>query len=148
MYGLNRYIGSGCYRFLDTKKKVIYIGSAKNIDRRLHSHFCGKRGHLSRECYDSVAKIEVTKTKDYASALALEQYLINKYKPKYNKRDKERSINSKVVVNEKLYEGIERWKLYHQIKPFEEDNKLNTSKFNIVIAVAYVIVIIIFLIQK
>lgn len=148
MYGLNRYIGSGCYRFLDTKKKVIYIGSAKNIDRRLHSHFCGKRGHLSRECYDSVAKIEVTKTKDYASSLALEQYLINKYKPKYNKRDKERSINSKVVVNEKLYEGIEHWKLYHQIKPFEEDNKLNTSKFNIVIAVAYVIAIIIFLIQK
>ena len=82
-----KYTSFGCYRFLDDQANVIYIGSSKNIHRRLFSqHF--KRGHLSKECYDNTAKIEIIKTKDYATALALEIYLIDKYLPRFNKKDK------------------------------------------------------------
>ena len=96
-----KYKGPGCYRFINEYGKVIYAGSAKNIDRRVNSHF-SKSGHLPKECYQSVAIVEVTKTESYGKALDLEQYLINKYKPRYNKRDKSHNINSKVVKIEHL----------------------------------------------
>lgn len=137
MYGFNRYMGPGCYRFLNSYKKIIYVGSAKNIDRRLHSHFCGKKGHLPKGCYNSVAKVEIIKTNDYATALALEQFLINEYKPKFNKRDKEHNINSKVVIDEDYYRSLEHWKLYHQFKAFSEDTKYKISKLNIISTFIY-----------
>ena len=80
----NRYNGSGCYRFLDSQAKVIYIGSSKNIHRRLFSqHFKknGSFGHLPNICYESTCKIEIMKTKDYADALKLEQILIDRHYP-------------------------------------------------------------------
>lgn len=48
-----KYKGPGCYRFINEYGKVIYVGSAKNIDRRVHSHF-SKSGHLPKEFYQSV----------------------------------------------------------------------------------------------
>lgn len=148
MYGLNRYYGPGCYRFMNDNAKVIYIGKSKNISRRLSSHFKGKKGHLPKEVYDNTAKIEIIKTPDHATALALEQYLINKYKPRYNKIDKEHNINSKVVVNEEYYESIEHWRLYHQFRPYTDDKKINTTKFGIVIAGIYLVTIILISIIK
>ena len=148
MYGLNRYYGPGCYKFMNDNAKVIYIGKSKNISKRLSSHFRGKKGHLPKEVYDSTAKIEIIKTPDHATALALEQYLINKYKPRYNKIDKEHNINSKVVVNEDYYESIEHWKLYHQFRPYTEDKKVNTTKFGIVMASIYIAAIILITLLK
>lgn len=51
-----KYTDSGVYRFLDTMENTIYIGSAKNIQRRLNSHFRGKQGHLSKNVYNQVAR--------------------------------------------------------------------------------------------
>ena len=122
-----KYKGCGCYRFIDEVGKVIYVGSAKNIDRRIHSHF-SKSGHLSKECYQSVAIVEVTKTESYGKALDLEQYLINKYKPRYNKRDKSHNINSKVVKDEEEYNKMEHWRMYYKFKELKpvEDNVPST----------------------
>lgn len=117
---LTRYKGPGCYRFLDTLENIIYVGSAKNIDRRLRSHFNGKQGHLGREVYNQVARVEIIKTDDYATALALEQYLINKYKPKYNKKDKSHNINSRVVKDEEEYDKLEHWRMYYKFKEFKQ----------------------------
>ena len=114
-----KYKGPGCYRFINEYGKVIYAGSAKNIDRRVHSHF-SKSGHLPKECYQSVAIVEVTKTESYGKALDLEQYLINKYKPHYNKRDKSHNINSIVVKDEEEYDKLERWRMYYKFKELKQ----------------------------
>ena len=139
-----KYKGCGCYRFIDELGKVIYVGSAKNIDRRIHSHF-SKSGHLPKKCYDSVAIIEVCKCQDYATALALEQYLINKYKPKYNKKDKDHNINSKAVANEEYYEKLENWKTYYKFKEYDKDkieaNKKDDLKAMFIAAVMFILVI-------
>lgn len=116
---LTRYRGPGCYRFINEYGKVIYVGSAKNIDRRVHSHF-SKSGHLPKECYQSVARIEVLKCESYGKALDLEQYLINKYKPHYNKRDKSHNINSRVVKDEEEYDKLEHWRMYYKFKEFKQ----------------------------
>lgn len=72
--------------------------------------------------------VEVTKTDSYGKALDLEQYLINKYKPRYNKRDKSHNINSKVVKDEEEYDKLEHWRMYYKFKELKpvEDNVPST----------------------
>lgn len=123
-----KYKGPGCYRFIDTIENVIYVGSAKNIDRRLKSHFGGKQGHLGKDTYNQVARVEICKCKDYPSALALEQYLINKYKPRYNSKDKDHNINSKVVANNEIYEKLENWHLYYKLQKLDKEKINLTNK--------------------
>lgn len=122
----NKYIGPGCYRFLDNQARTIYIGSAKNIHRRLFSQHFKKNGghsHLPLDCYNSVCKIEIMKTKDYPEALALEQILIDRYIPRYNKRDKRKDL-----FNNSYDSDIkEKWKLYYTFREFDF-NKIQTSK--------------------
>lgn len=137
---LLRYKGPGCYRFLDTLENTIYIGSAKNIDRRLRSHFNGKQGHLGKEVYNQVARVEICKCEDYPSALALEQFLINKYKPRYNSKDKAHNINSKVVANPDAYKSMEKWEVYYKLRNLDKEKiDLTKKQDRAVIAIAYVV---------
>lgn len=135
---LTRYRGPGCYRFLDTLENTIYVGSAKNIDRRLRSHFNGKQGHLGKEVYNQVARVEICKCEDYPSALALEQYLINKYKPRYNSKDKAHNINSKVVANPDTYESMEKWEVYYKLRSLDKEKiDLTKKQDRALVVVAY-----------
>lgn len=135
---LTRYKGPGCYRFLDTLENIIYVGSAKNIDRRLRSHFNGKQGHLGKEVYNQVARVEICKCEDYPSSLALEQYLINKYKPRYNSKDKAHNINSKVVANPDAYENIEAWEVYYKLRNLDKEKiDLTKKQDRALVVVAY-----------
>lgn len=140
---LMRYKGSGCYRFINELENTIYIGSAKNIDRRLKSHFSNSGSNVDKEAYKNTARVQIIKCEDYPTALALEQYLINKYKPRYNKRDKSHNINSKVVKNNELYEKLEKWELYYKLKKLDKE-KINLSKKEdmAVILVGYVVFIV------
>lgn len=125
-----KYESYGCYRFLDDTAQTIYIGSSKNIHRRLFSqHF--KRGHLPKECYDSTAKVEIIKTKDYPTALALEIYLIDKYIPRYNKKDKRKDLfNSTRFENIDYYKQLEKWKLYYTFREYDFNKITMTKKQN------------------
>lgn len=137
----NKYNSFGCYRFLDCEAKTIYVGTSKNVHRRLFSqHFKknGTYGHLPIECYKSTYKIEIIKTKDYAQALALEQYLIDKYIPRFNNRDKRKDIfNSTNFENIEYYKKLDRtWNLYYTFKEFDKD-KIKTSKIQNRLALAF-----------
>ena len=124
---LTRYRGPGCYRFLDTLENIIYVGSTKNIHTRLNQHFSKNGSNVGKEAYMKTARVEIIKTDDYATALALEQYLINKYKPKYNKKDKAHNINSKVVANPDTYESMEKWEVYYKLRSLDKE-KIDLSK--------------------
>lgn len=144
MYGITiKYKGPGCYRFLDTTDNTIYIGSAKNIHTRLNQHFSNKGSNVGKEAYTTTARVEIIKTKSYGQALDLEQYLINEYKPRYNKRDKSHNINSKVVNNEEEYKKLENWQLYYQLQELDKE-KINLTKKQdeLIMAVTYLIFII------
>ena len=141
MYGITiKYKGPGCYRFLDTLENTIYVGSSKNMHTRLNQHFSKKGSNVGKEAYGKTARVEIIKTDDYATALALEQYLINKYKPKYNKKDKDHNINSKAVANEEYYEKLENWQLYYKLKKLDKEKiDLTKKQDKFAIAVAYVL---------
>ena len=141
-----KYTGSGIYRFIDTSNNVIYVGSAKNIDKRLKSHFSPKGSNVDKEAYKNTAKVEIIKTDSYGKALDYEQYFINKYKPHYNKRDKSHNLDSKVVKNEDEYKHLEnKWKVYWKLRPLDIDrikaNKKDDLKAMFIAAVVFILAI-------
>ena len=75
----------GIYQYLDKDQKVIYVGKAKNLKKRVASYFT--KTHQSGKLKMLVRKIDdinfiVTNTE--LDALLLENNLIKKYQPRYN----------------------------------------------------------------
>ena len=75
----------GVYRMLDAKHKVIYVGKARDLRKRVSSYF--QRSHMSVKTaamMEQVAKVEVTVVNTEAEALVLEYNLIKQHKPRFN----------------------------------------------------------------
>ena len=138
-----KYESFGCYRFLDNQAQTIYIGKSKNIHRRLFSqHFKknGTYGHLPIQAYKDTCKIEIIKCKDHAQTVALEQYLIDKYLPKYNTSDKRKNLfNPTKFENIDYYKQLEKWKLYYSFREYDF-NKIQMSKKQNRLALAITVV--------
>ncbi|MBT4376757.1 excinuclease ABC subunit C [archaeon] len=75
----------GCYIFLDKSKKIIYIGKAKNLKKRVQSYF-SKKNHDSKteSLLKNIFSMDFLTTNTEVEALLLEDNLIKKNKPKYN----------------------------------------------------------------
>ena len=74
----------GVYQFYDDDK-IIYIGKAKNLKKRVSSYF--SKNHESKKTkllVKSIRKIEKIIVDTEMDALLLENNLIKKYQPKYN----------------------------------------------------------------
>lgn len=92
------------YQFLDETDKVVYIGKAKNLKKRVSSYF-----QKSRAVTPKITRlIEVTRdlkwieTSSEIEALALEANLVKKLQPKFNAllRDDKNFLYFKITTNE------------------------------------------------
>jgi len=75
----------GVYQFLDKEKKIIYVGKAINLKKRVRSYF--QKNIKSRKTINlvkNISHIEHVVVQSESDALLLENSLIKKNQPKYN----------------------------------------------------------------
>jgi len=76
----------GVYLFRDRRGKVIYVGKAKSIRKRVASHFSNPSTRGGRDLVDMIDQIEALVVHTEAEALLAEQNFIKQYKPRFNIR--------------------------------------------------------------
>jgi excinuclease ABC subunit C len=76
----------GVYLFRDARGRVIYVGKAKSVRKRVASHFSNPTLYGTRALTDEVDHIEALVVATEAEALLTEQTFIKQYKPRFNIR--------------------------------------------------------------
>src|SRR3712207_8069686 len=76
----------GVYLFRDARGRVIYVGKAKSLRKRVASHFSNPTLYGTRALTDEVDGIESLAVATEAEALLTEQTFIKQYKPRFNIR--------------------------------------------------------------
>jgi excinuclease ABC subunit C len=76
----------GVYLFRDARSRVVYVGKAKSIRKRVASHFANPTQYGTHALTDSVDRIEYLVVATEAEALLTEQNFIRQYKPRFNIR--------------------------------------------------------------
>jgi excinuclease ABC subunit C len=99
----------GVYQMLGEGGKVLYVGKARNIKKRVTSYFSAKQKDIKTSALlKHVKDIHITITHTENEALLLECNLIKKYKPHYNIlfRD-DKSYPYILITDEKPYPSID-----------------------------------------
>ena len=76
----------GVYLFRDSRGKVIYVGKAISIRKRVASHFSNPSTRGGEGLLDLIDQIEALVVGNEAEALLAEQNFIKQYKPRFNIR--------------------------------------------------------------
>jgi excinuclease ABC subunit C len=85
VFDVKRYPGApGCYLMKDGNGRVIYVGKAKDLRKRLSSYFRPTAGGKERRLAARVRDIEVIVVNNETESLILENNLIKRHKPIYN----------------------------------------------------------------
>ncbi|HEV1999825.1 MAG TPA: GIY-YIG nuclease family protein, partial [Xanthobacteraceae bacterium] len=77
--------GPGVYRMLDAKGDVLYVGKAKNVQKRVGA-YAREYGHAIRTArmIAATARMEFISTATETEALLLEANLIKRFRPRFN----------------------------------------------------------------
>lgn len=79
----------GVYLFYGAKNKVLYVGRATSLKKRIANYFRKNIDPRIEEMVSLAKKLEFRKTRNLLEAIILEANLIKKYWPKYNIKDKD-----------------------------------------------------------
>lgn len=96
----------GVYLMRDRLKRVIYVGKARDLRKRLASYFTPSRRKQAelktKALIDSIWDFDIHTVRNEPEALLLESKLIKDYRPKYNVsfRDDKRFLMAKVNLEE------------------------------------------------
>ena len=76
----------GVYLFKDKEGKIIYVGKARQLKKRVRSYFQAGRPHdpKTRALVSKVAAMDTIITHTEQEALILESNLIKRHRPRYN----------------------------------------------------------------
>ena len=83
----------GVYFFRDSKDKIVYIGKAKNLKKRVKNYFSSSASRKAKKIARKASRLGFAETKSELSALVLEAELIKVHKPQFNTLLKKYSQN-------------------------------------------------------
>src|SRR5437764_9304133 len=78
--------GPGVYLFKDKRGRVLYVGKASSIRKRVGSHFSKPATRGAYEMLDQIETIDFVVPETEAEALLAEQNFIRRHRPRYNVR--------------------------------------------------------------
>ncbi len=107
---LKRLDGSpGVYRMLDDKGRVLYVGKAKNLKKRV-SNYAKPHGHSARiaRMISQTTEMMFLTTKSETEALLLEQNLIKQLKPHFNVLLRDDKSFPNILVSSHAYPQIKK----------------------------------------
>jgi excinuclease ABC subunit C len=78
--------GPGVYLFRDERGRVIYVGKAKSIRKRVAGHFSNPVSRGAYEMVDAIESVEYLLLATETEALLAEQNFIKQYRPRFNIR--------------------------------------------------------------
>lgn len=84
MFLANLTTRPGVYSMLDGAGRVLYVGKAKNLKKRVNSYFKRQLDAKTLQLVKKIHSIEVTVTRNEREALLLESNIINAEQPRYN----------------------------------------------------------------
>ena len=97
----------GVYRFYDASGRIIYVGKAKNLRKRVLSYFSktpsGKHALLMK----NMARIDHIVTANETEAFLLENIQIKQHKPKYNILLKDDKTYPWIVIRKEAFPRVE-----------------------------------------
>ncbi|MDE6332404.1 MAG: excinuclease ABC subunit UvrC [Muribaculaceae bacterium] len=97
----------GVYTYYDSEGKVIYVGMAKNLKRRVSSYFNRTHDNVRTNLLvRNIADMSYIVVPTEQDALNLENSMIKEYKPKYNVLLKDDKSYPWIVVTNELYPRV------------------------------------------
>ena len=95
----------GCYLMRDRDGKIIYVGKASSLRKRVQSYFREHTRHSSqpkiRSLINSIADFDIVVLKSEAEAILTEGKLIKEYRPHYNTLWKDEELLK--ILGEDIY---------------------------------------------
>lgn len=99
-------VSPGVYIFHDKLGKIIYIGKAVNLKRRVSSYFIGAHDAKTSILVSEIASIDNQPTASALEALILEANLIKQHQPIYNIKEKDDKSYLYVWISKEDYPRI------------------------------------------
>ena len=97
----------GCYLFRDKNSRVIYVGKAKNLKKRIKSY--SKRYDIDQKTQSMLKRaksFDFVVTDNEVESLILENTLIKKYQPKYNIRMKDAKSHTYILLTDEEFPRV------------------------------------------
>jgi len=97
----------GIYQYFDQSGKIIYVGKAKNLKKRVSSYFSKNLQNRKTELLvRSISDIRHMVVETEQDALLLENNLIKKYQPRYNIRLKDDKTYPWIVIKNERFPRV------------------------------------------
>ncbi len=96
----------GVYLMKNRARKVIYVGKAVNLKRRVSSYFLRPQESSISKMVSEISRVNFLKTDTAIEALILESNLIKKYAPPYNIREKDDKSFLHVVITKEAFPRV------------------------------------------
>ena len=93
----------GIYMMKDSDEKILYIGKAKNLRRRVKSYFLKNQNYKTKKLVESIEDIEFVLTDNESEAFLLESNMIKKYRPRFNIELKDQQRYTYLRISDEKY---------------------------------------------